>query len=685
MNDVEKVTAVVNSDGRNRVLIVVDSPTGPTVHLLHSVRHVIENQENKDVSLHLLSFVDDPKRELIREVRRIWTGPVDQLSGRTYLDRVGQVVRTSLSEFTAELRHRLEEIAYEAGGPRWGRRFSEMWWYTHLSEKNSAADSVWWDCLRLESVRKRLSEVSYAHCLFIGGSALCDMVRQLCENVDIRFSACVIEQFRTRWWRLVARRALSGLFFTMAVLVARMVKPCYISPNCSRNNKVMLAYSWAEFWTKRFGKWTEPYYEDALERAERLPNLLPVYALSVYGRPYIPLKGILVQLWSLMRRPEWRSIRFVLFEAQTNPLQVIAEYARVQDIWKYRKMTKTDNFRKSLTWKGIDMTKPFGQLLWRSVLVTWPFLKMQERLVAKLTSRLQPAVTLLYSFEYVVGRAFITGTRRGGKARIIGMQHGPMAPMKFTYSGTPDERIIGEHGSPPLPEPDLYSVEGNAALRILGERGVGADSIYVIGPLRLDQIWNRARAAAQRIRFQGLPIRVLITPGLHDTKFVANFAIPTLLCDERLTIIFKPHPKIISNDKMLREIFPLKATNTQDEKLRLVCDGDVYEWMEKADILIGTYSSTVIEAIAFGLPVILLTSERIPDMSPFQMHNAMVLTANDVRTLSKYVDQLIQDSAFRDYYLRQLKSVVSEVFGELNGGATRRLAALCHDLSMSEK
>ena len=663
-------------------LLIIDSTSLPISITPERMKALLGTRSPGRV-LHVLALVEDPSGKLREQVKGAWGGPIEFLSGKACLEAVADEARAELSNFVAELRHRLEKLAFEAGGTRWAKRFGELWWYTQVSEKNSPLDDVWWDCVRLEAVRRRMSEVYYASCVFIGRSRLMDLVHQLCDYQRIEFFGESIEKIETGWLRLLAKRMLSGMWLTMAVALARIrFAPAAIQNEFPPTQKRIIAYSWPEFWRWRFGVWQDVYFGPALDRVTAVPQLGPVCVLSVYGRAYIPARMVLAQFKGLSQ-PQWDLVRFVVLEAYGSVRSVMKEYLGVRDIIAFVRMTKSSGYRNAFTWRGVDMTKAFSRMMWESVLVMWPYLSSQERMATEVTQALRPSVVMYYSFEYLVGRALLRGTRRFNNVRIIAMQHGPMAPMKFTYAGTPDEIRPTPRGAPPWPEADIYAVDGPMGQELLMRRGVGRDRIRVTGAARLDPVWELAKNSPGQQHCARLPIRLLIAPGLHDTEFVTQFVLNAFSGDNRVTVTIKPHPKISSDQvRQIIESFT-QRDGGPDPMVEVVGEGEIYEWFEQADILVGTYSSAAIEAILFGIPVVLLGSHRKADMSPFVGLRPPALTADDVDDLRGYVGRLIEDRPFREEYLLRLQAVARDVFGEADSHGADRLAALCQDQAIA--
>ena len=100
----------------------------------------------------------------------------------------------------------------------------------------------------------------------------------------------------------------------------------------------------------------------------------------------------------------------------------------------------------------------------------------------------------------------------------------------------------------------------------------------------------------------------------------------------------------------------LKTRQTIEEAgISIIQNGDIYDWMQKADLMLATYSSTSLEAISFGLPIIILSSSRTPDRSPFFSKDSHVLKAESADQLKSYVVHFTQNPSAVEEYLRFLQ------------------------------
>jgi UDP-N-acetylglucosamine 2-epimerase len=255
-----------------------------------------------------------------------------------------------------------------------------------------------------------------------------------------------------------------------------------------------------------------------------------------------------------------------------------------------------------------------------------------------------------------------------------------MTRMKLLFSGSPEELTEGGDmdGGQPV-QPDLYVLDGVTARDVLLERGVDPARIRVCGAPRFDATWVRAAKARAQTRERSGHFVVLVTPTLHDTERVLRFVAATLVGLQETRLLVKIHPKapLRRIPEIIRDIE--SETPGAGSMLEIVTDRNVYACLEEADLLVATYSSVAVEALAFGLPVIVLQSGRRPNMSPI---SATVGTVSTARQLRDMVGSLRDDSTQGQQLHEALKDQLDNAFFGRDGGATERVAGLVTDLWM---
>jgi hypothetical protein len=428
------------------------------------------------------------------------------------------------------------------------------------------------------------------------------------------------------------------------------------------------------------------YYGNVSQCLTEQINAESLLALRMYDNTKFVTPATYRSRLKVLGDPARAPRRYVLLESFGRLWEIVGLYLNPWDTFRYFRMTRHSEFAGAFSWQGIDTGHLFKSRIWRSVLVAWPHLLVLQSNARRLASCLRPSLVMVYCFEFVYGRAIIEGTRQGlPNIPIIGLQHGPISPMKLLYSGTDTERVTSTSGGPALPEPDIYSVDGAIAAGILRRRGIPAESIVINGPARFDDVWAETRLLSQTPEDATHDrTRVLVAPGLHDTHFVFGMALNALGQDSRVELVLKPHPKV-SEETLSHWVGFHENGKGRGAKFTIVQDGSIYEWMARSDIFLATYSSTAVEAIALKLPIILLIPNHTPDMSLFHGQPAPVLKACNSLELQKHVERLASDPTFREEYVCQISEVLESSFGPLDSQASQRLAKLCAKVGTPEE
>jgi hypothetical protein len=651
---------------RPSTLIVLDGAADDTSEFRRQCQRLARAADSTTGEpMDVLAFVEaDPA-----DVRALVTERVEDdirvLDAGEALATAAASVRQGLIEFVSRLRLDLVALAERTGGPRWATRFGRLWWYTKLAEKNTPLDEEWSACVRLEAVRSAIDRGRYSRILAVGARPFVECVAQLAAAAAVPHSVAVIRARRRMWWRFLAMRLSACAGLAIVILWSRWRHRTAVQPN-----PPMLAFSWPEFWRPRFGSWEDVYYgrPPMMSRAGNLEQ--PLYVLGLYGRPYLPFWFLIDQFRRLSRQPHWSAVRYVVLE-RSGLLRTIATYLDPRDTFRFWRMTRSKEYGETFRWLGVDVSRLFALLNWESALVRWPYLLMQEEYARRAVDGLKASTAIAYAFEYLGGRSLVAGAVAGG-ARVIGMQHGPMANMRLLYTGTPDElRPVGRAAA--APEPHLYVVDGPLSRDLMVARGIGPARVRVAGAARFDPVWELARRVRHRPRCSRTPVSLLVAPSLHDTTFVVDRVLRAFAGDDRVRLVIKPHPKV--DHSWVAGLIGADATRTE-----LVTDGEIYSHLASADILVGTYSSALIEAIGFGVPIILLQSSRRIDLSPFFGDSRGPLTAHNTDDLRLHMKRLIEDDAYRRTYVVQLEEVFRYVFGDTTQSAADHLAKICAEM-----
>jgi surface carbohydrate biosynthesis protein (TIGR04326 family) len=417
----------------------------------------------------------------------------------------------------------------------------------------------------------------------------------------------------------------------------------------------------------------------------RLPDTLRVevscdvaYALRIFdGRGIMKPAEYRNRLDSLSD-PAKSPSSFVVLERFVGWKDVLRRYLGFGDALRYWRMSRHPEFDAAFDWNGMDVRLLLQDRMRRSAVVYWPMLQVFETSVRRALNAANPAAIVAYHFEFADGRAFISGCRDARpETPVVGIQHGPITSMKMLYSATGSDYNPTAFGGAPLPEPDVYVVDGDAPAEIMRRASIAPERVVTTGAVRFDDVWDEIRSMP-RLRERRERVRLLVAPGLHDTENVVKLVSKALGHDDRLELVIKPHPRV---DPALVDRW-LQATGTGPggAAVSVVRDGTIYQWMTQSDLFLATYSSTAIEALAFGLPVVLMLPNDSPDMSLYKGLDVPVLTACNAEELRGHVQHLLSAPELMDEYTRRLVPALRRCFGPDDSESSRRLAEVCRGL-----
>ncbi|MDO8505555.1 MAG: hypothetical protein Q7S48_03185 [bacterium] len=630
-----------------------------------------------DVPLHVSAFVDDPEGKVASYVQKKWPGKVHFIDTALIMQEQGISVRAEIVEFFEQIRNGLRKLAESRYGEKWAERFGNLWWYTELSEKNSPGNPIWWHIVRGKLVARFMDDgQKYQACALVGSTELGGIVRQACIAAKVTYYGTHLNPLPCALLRALLERVWGACCHIFAVTIAYVCFRGLYDRTCDITTKKprIFLYTWfPRVWTMRDGKWQDMYYGKTLDRLIESAAVEPFFVARMYDRPDFVSPITYWKRLRMFQSSKLQPYHGLVLEAFTTPWNVFKSYFRMADFIRYARFIKEKECKKEFVHHGISFYKICVPRLTRSALVHWPHGEVLEGCAENLTRVYAPRTVALYCFEYIYGRALISGTRQARTGtQVVGVQHGPITWMKWLYAG------LGNVGKRYCP--DVYAIDGQISAEILREGGIQDTEICITGPARFDSIWPRARVSKNStLTDEGAPgegtkrISVLVAPGLHDTQFMLMFVFKALLQDQRLHLIVKKHPKVpLPLVEALVQSF--RSGVEGGATVEIVRTGDMYDWMGKTDIFLSTYSSTGVEAIAFNLPVILLVSRKTPDMSLFYGVESGILTASTPEELRERIGRLVRDDSFRNAYMAQLRRVLKESFGEIDSGASNRLA-----------
>ena len=336
--------------------------------------------------------------------------------------------------------------------------------------------------------------------------------------------------------------------------------------------------------------------------------------------PLRMVRGLYHTGWPLLKRMDG----LIPIEQRHAPLWtfLVAGLRQLGAMVRYGRLEKTAEFAAMLRFCGADVTCLFVPLL-RYEVARMALWASGVAAIAK-SLRAMGEIRLLVVNEefYGWGRRDIAAANRLG-IPTLGVQHGAIFPGHLVY--TPPAAQVAN-----TPTPDDFAVYGPFAKEIVTTVGdYPTEHTHVVGAPRLDALVNSppdAAAARQRLGISPETKIVLITTNFFRWfQDVARSVFDA--CKDRpdVVVCLKTHP----NDFPL-SVYETIANDVGAANVQLF-DDRFDDLLAACDVLIGGFSTTVMEAILLGRTTICVNFSDEEDRYPYVADGGSLAAGNDAQ------------------------------------------------------
>jgi len=484
---------------------------------------------------------------------------------------------------------------------------STNWWFSTLSEKNPTISKAFLHICYLAVAADLCREhgghgilllvvedvgVRQAVMLHLQEKGI--HIREIHESYVARISSAVCD-----WGQMLVRRVYGLGSNIWRLIVARSMGFSASVGNgmISENDPWVLLFNWID--DRSFdaaGRYRDVYFDRLREELQKRG-----FAVAVVARV-------------LTRSSYWRS----LARLKQSGIRVLVPEAALTfgALWRW---ARTLPFRppQRHAWarfeppEAPDMKFDVSAILNEAERIDWINTRAAEvRLITDVVwhwSRRFPVQALIYPYEgQSWERGYCLAMREWyPRARLIGYQHATVSSMWLSHFIAKDER-----GRVPLP--DRLVTNGHHPYELLRKNGV-PDSILVRGTaLRYGENRTSSMSEASRVPFPRSTLHVLVTPSVIRTQAAELLlAVLKVFTNPNLfRVTFKPHPGIpvahVLSEAGIRSL-PQHVTVSMESVPALLRD---------ADVLIYTDSTTAVEAIDHGVPIVHFKSNHEIDTDP---------------------------------------------------------------------
>jgi hypothetical protein len=280
------------------------------------------------------------------------------------------------------------------------------------------------------------------------------------------------------------------------------------------------------------------------------------------------------------------------------------------------------------------------------------------RFVRRLKEKGYSVDTMLYPYENQIWeRVLCTAMRRFfPHTYLIGYQHSSISRMYLNY-------FISKLETDIIPFPDRVVTNGKYTRDLFVESGYPAKKVVQGGAVRYTYLLESKISARHR---EGSPV-VLVTPsiGMFEAMELIWKVLKAFEHRNDYRVLIKCHPDMPFEriSEHLRIKLPDHFT---------VSDSPFADLLKGSDVLIYTYSTTCIEAIASGIPAVHVESDLTVDLDPLDFYPGAGLSARNPEEIVKGVEEAITMDEKELSRKRKIWSdVVRNLFGSVDDSVYR--------------
>lgn len=258
-----------------------------------------------------------------------------------------------------------------------------------------------------------------------------------------------------------------------------------------------------------------------------------------------------------------------------------------------------------------------------------PRIIWESRKVENFFKKAKPKNFIYYLYEWTLGRSFLYTLYGKTNTKFIGFQHGPVNPYRlYTYFNFSLGDFVNFNSDfSKMPHPDEIWLEDQESLNTLISSGYPENMLRIKGSKRTDYIKNI------KPKVENSRNNILVAAGLSDGKLLFDIISP-FLCTRNFNIKFKTHPRSSFNNKKL----DLYLINMSCES-SIICNSSITDALEWADIVVGSYSSVLEEALSIGKEIVLCLNARKYTESSL-IDNFSIHKAYSIESLKTIFDEL---------------------------------------------
>ncbi len=288
----------------------------------------------------------------------------------------------------------------------------------------------------------------------------------------------------------------------------------------------------------------------------------------------------------------------------------------------------------------------------------------------------KPEAIILIDEYNPVGRATVVAGKISG-IKTIAIQHGAITRNRLSYLHYKDEvSKNNDFRSPYYPLPDITAVFGPYYQKYLYEIGnYPESSISVTGAPRYDELVDGKNEYNKKQTYKKLnldPDKKLVVYTSQPLEKEEN--------DRILLSILKALSELPDFQLVIKMHPTERGINTElidkfDEDVIVIKKFDIYEILNACDVMLTAFSTTALEAMMLGKPVITINFTGKPDVMPYVQSGAAIGVYQREK-LSLAIKSIFEDEHIRKELEVNSKEFVHQHAYKIDGKSTKRIMEL---------
>lgn len=268
-----------------------------------------------------------------------------------------------------------------------------------------------------------------------------------------------------------------------------------------------------------------------------------------------------------------------------------------------------------------------------------------------------PIDAFIYTYEnHVWEKAYCIAFREFyPSAKLIGYQHAIVPKMLLNYFFSKDELPI-------LPFPDKVITNGKYIEELFKESGYDPEKVVCGGAIRYPSMMSKEKDSS--VKKRGISNPVILVTAMIDKNESIELIWKVLAAfgqTNKYKIVLKFHP-----DCPYR-YFAKDLGNLPEHFI--ISDKPVSELLKETDVLLYTSSTTCIEALSRGVPVLHIKSDFMIDLDASDFPPGIRRSAKNKDEIARMTEEILETSEKELSEQRTIwQDIVAEIFGPADEG-----------------